>query len=82
MLTDAGARLGNMSPGGAVIIVTVIVVSTMLTQAFTFEAIRFLEVRSPMQVRDGSGPAFASGVPSAACRAAIGRTQRQLSWPR
>lgn len=42
-MTQAGARLAEMSFGGAVVIVAVIVVITMLTQAFTFEAIRALE---------------------------------------
>lgn len=42
-LGDAGSRLAQMSAGGAVVIVAVVVVVNMLTQAFTFEAIRFLE---------------------------------------
>jgi hypothetical protein len=42
-LTEAGQRLSHMTLGGAVVILAVIIVTTMLTQAFTFEAIRTLE---------------------------------------
>ena len=42
-LTEAGERLSHMTVGGAVVILAVVIVTTMLTQAFTFEAIRALE---------------------------------------
>lgn len=42
-LVGAAARLADLSVGGAVVLLVLIIVATMLTQAFTFEAIRFLE---------------------------------------
>ncbi|WP_421735722.1 hypothetical protein [Cellulomonas sp.] len=39
----AGQRLSHVTVGGAVVILAVIVITTVLTQAFAFEAIRFLE---------------------------------------
>jgi hypothetical protein len=42
-LVGAAARLADLSVGGAVVLLILIIVATMLTQAFTFEAIRFLE---------------------------------------
>ena len=42
-LVGAASRLADLSLGGAVVLLVLVVVATMLTQAFTFEAIRFLE---------------------------------------
>lgn len=42
-MVGAAARLADLSLGGAVVLLVLVIVTTMLTQAFTFEAIRFLE---------------------------------------
>lgn len=39
----AGQRLSHITVGGAVVILAFVVLATLLTQAFAFEAIRFLE---------------------------------------
>lgn len=42
-LVGAASRIADLSFGGAVVLMVLITVATMFTQAFTFEAIRFLE---------------------------------------
>lgn len=61
-LVGAAARLADLSVGGAVVLLVLIIVATMLTQAFTFEAIRFLEgywgANRVMRLCGRSGAAF------------------------
>jgi hypothetical protein len=42
-LVGGAARLADLSVGGAVVLFVLIIVTTLLSQAFSFEAIRFLE---------------------------------------